>query len=84
ERLAPIAADVVTARALAGLPDLLELAQRFLRPGGVAIFLKGRTADEELTLAGKGWTMRSRLVPSLADPGGKIVILEDLARVARP
>jgi 16S rRNA (guanine527-N7)-methyltransferase len=84
ERLRPFIADVVTARALAGLPDLLDLAERFIGPKTLAIFLKGRTAQDELTLAGKNWTMKSRLCPSLADPGGRIMMLEDLARVARP
>jgi 16S rRNA (guanine527-N7)-methyltransferase len=84
ERMRPVQADVVTARALAGLPDLLELVARFLRPGGRALLLKGRTADEELTLAAKHWTMKSRLLPSLADPGGRLLVLETLERVVRP
>jgi 16S rRNA (guanine527-N7)-methyltransferase len=84
ERMRPLQADVVTARALACLPDLLELVARFLRPGGRALLLKGRAAYEELTLAAKDWTMNARLLPSLADPGGRIVILETLARVASP
>ncbi len=80
EKLAPIPADVVTARALAPLPELLGLAERFSRPQTRLLFLKGRTAAEELTLAGKTWKMAARLVPSRSDPGGMVLILDSVAR----
>src|SRR5690349_9665552 len=38
----PLAADVVTARALAPLPQLLPLAARFATPATSNLFLKGR------------------------------------------
>jgi 16S rRNA (guanine527-N7)-methyltransferase len=44
--------DVVTARAVAPLPRLAELAIRVVRPGGVVLAIKGRTAAEELRAAG--------------------------------
>lgn len=72
--------DYVTARALAPLPDLLELAAPYLGPRGTGLFLKGRTAREELTLAEKSWTMTARLLPSATDPGGTLLILEALSR----
>jgi 16S rRNA (guanine527-N7)-methyltransferase len=75
-----LAADVVTARAVAPLPDLIELAAPFLGPAGICLFLKGRNAPEELTLAEKSWKMRARLLPSASEPGGTIVILEAIAR----
>lgn len=40
--------DVVTARALARLPALLELCLPFLRPGGIGLFPKGRDARTEV------------------------------------
>ena len=76
-----LAADVVTARAVAPLPELLELAAPFLGPHGVCLFLKGRTARDELTLAEKSWKMRPRLLPSTTDPGGMLLILEAIARL---
>ena len=80
ENLSPIPADVVTARAVAPLPELLEMAARFARSDTRMLFLKGRTAAEELTLAGKTWKMAARLVPSIADAGGMVLILESVAR----
>jgi 16S rRNA (guanine527-N7)-methyltransferase len=40
--------DIVTARAVAALPVLMELCIPFLRIGGHAIFPKGESIDEEL------------------------------------
>jgi 16S rRNA (guanine527-N7)-methyltransferase len=47
-----IRTDVVTARAVAPLPRLAELAVGVLRPGGMVLAIKGRTAAEELKAAG--------------------------------
>ena len=56
--IAPLAADVVTARALAPLPELLELAVRHVHAGTTCLFLKGRDAESELTRAREHWTMQ--------------------------
>jgi 16S rRNA (guanine527-N7)-methyltransferase len=47
-----IRTDVVTARAVAPLPRLAELAIGVVRPGGMVLAIKGRTATEELKAAG--------------------------------
>jgi 16S rRNA (guanine527-N7)-methyltransferase len=44
--------DVVTARAVAPLSRLAELAIGLVRPGGMILAIKGRTAVEELKAAG--------------------------------
>ena len=41
ESVAAIAADVVTARALAELDEAPGHAERFLKPDGICLFLKG-------------------------------------------
>jgi 16S rRNA (guanine527-N7)-methyltransferase len=43
--------EVVTARAVAPLPRLAELAMGVVRPGGMILAIKGRTAAEELKAA---------------------------------
>jgi 16S rRNA (guanine527-N7)-methyltransferase len=45
-------AGVVTARAVAPLPRLAELAVGVVRPGGMVLAIKGRTAADELKAAG--------------------------------
>lgn len=74
-------AQVVTARALAPLPLLLEWGTRFLRPDGFCLFLKGRNAEEELTAARAGWHMATTRIPSRTNADGVILELSDIRRV---
>ncbi len=80
EDLAGWPADAVTGRALAPLPRLLDLAERFLRPGTICLFPKGREAGEELTESTKGWMMRVERFASLSDPSGSILRLSEVRR----
>jgi 16S rRNA (guanine527-N7)-methyltransferase len=50
-------APLITARALAPLDKLLALAAPHLAPGGVCLFPKGRTYEEELKAAETHWRM---------------------------
>lgn len=74
-------APVVTARALACLPQLLEWAAPKLQPGGICLFLKGRKADDELTEAQARWHMTVARTPSRTDPEGVILALSHIRRV---
>jgi 16S rRNA (guanine527-N7)-methyltransferase len=78
EEVTPIPADVVTARALADLDTLLGYAARFLKPGGVCLFLKGRKAEDELTLAGQRWTMSVERFANPAEPSGLVLRIKGL------
>ena len=75
--------DIVTARALAPLDRLLDLAQPFLGPETVCLFPKGARAGEELTLARKRWTMIVVLHNSIADPRGVVLRLHRVVREPR-
>lgn len=81
EALTPLPADAVTARALAPLPKLLVLAEPFLQPNSVCLFLKGQDVESELTDATKEARMSIERVPSRTDPRGRILILREIARV---
>lgn len=76
ESMPAAAYDVVTARALAPLPDLLKLARRFAGPGTVYLFPKGRGLAEELIKAPETATMRPDRIASRTDPGAAILKLE--------
>ena len=80
EAAPPLQADVVTARALAPLEKLLDHAARFLKPGGTCLFLKGKTAAEELTAAREAWHMKVDTLPSRSDQTGSILRLTDIER----
>ena len=80
EAAPPIAADIVTARALAPLDELLPMAARFLKPKGRAVLLKGARWAEELTTAHKSWHMEATDYPSVTDPAARILLVESLSR----
>jgi 16S rRNA (guanine527-N7)-methyltransferase len=71
--------DVVTARALAPLNELLKLAQPLLRTGAVGLFPKGQDVEGELTQAAKSWKIDADLVPSKTNPVSRIVVVRRLA-----
>jgi 16S rRNA (guanine527-N7)-methyltransferase len=77
----PVDYDVVSARALAPLPRLLEYAETFIQRGAVGLFLKGQHVDEELTEATKCWMIKAQRHPSLTDSQGSILIVESANRV---
>jgi 16S rRNA (guanine527-N7)-methyltransferase len=71
-------ADAITARAVAPLPKLLDLAAKFLSPDTTCLFLKGKHIDEELTKATKCWNMNVERFSSHSDPRGTILRLKGL------
>ncbi|MFC7690835.1 16S rRNA (guanine(527)-N(7))-methyltransferase RsmG [Paeniroseomonas aquatica] len=75
-------AMLLTARALAPLPELLRHAHRILAPGGVALFPKGRSVAQELTAAAAGWTMRIERFPSVTEPDSTILRLSEISPVS--
>jgi len=72
--------EVVTARAVAPLADLLGLAEPWLKRGAQALFPKGQDVGGELTEASKYWSIEAVLVPSKTDPKARIVQVERAAR----
>lgn len=75
-------ADIVTARALAPLPELLGFVAPFLKMGAQALLLKGQDVEGELTQAAKYWKIEAQLKPSKTDPKGRIMVVRDLQRIA--
>ena len=72
ESVRPFRAGAATARALKPLPQLIALGRRFIDPGSVCVFPKGRRATEELVEAEREWTMKVERFPSLTDPESTI------------
>lgn len=75
EVLAPLAADVVSARALAPLDRLLPMVARHLAPGGVALLPKGRGWGSELQRMEPGGVFHVEHFPSATDPEARILRL---------
>lgn len=81
ETLAPGPVDVITARALAPLADLLALAKPLIGPKTELLFLKGQHIEAELTQAHKIWTMQVDYRPSRSDPSGSVVRVREVSHV---
>jgi 16S rRNA (guanine527-N7)-methyltransferase len=73
--------EIVTARALATLENLLESAYPLLKRGAEALFLKGRDIEVELTEASKCWSIDAESIPSATDSFGRIVRVRSVERL---
>jgi 16S rRNA (guanine527-N7)-methyltransferase len=80
EKCPEFPADVITARAFAALPDLLDQVGGFIVDHSMLLLLKGKTVGEELTEARKAWNMRAALLQSVSDPSGTVLRLEQVIR----
>ncbi|HEV2161555.1 MAG TPA: 16S rRNA (guanine(527)-N(7))-methyltransferase RsmG [Stellaceae bacterium] len=76
ERMAPIAADAVVARAVAPVDNLLLMVDKFRKTHTICLFLKGKGVDEELTHLPPALKMKAQILPSRSDPTGRILRLE--------
>jgi 16S rRNA (guanine527-N7)-methyltransferase len=76
--------DVVTARACAPLDRLLTFARPYLARGARGLFLKGSEVEAEIAEARRNWRFKARTTPSLSDPRGRLLSIEELVRVAKP
>ncbi len=81
EDVSPMAADTLTARALAPLTRLLEFAERHLAAEGTAFFLKGEKAEIEIDEALERWRFRCEKHPSITDAKSTILSVGEISRV---
>jgi len=76
--------EVVTARACAPLDRLLTYARPYLARGARGLFLKGAEVEAEIAEARRSWRFKARTTPSLSDPRGRLLSIEELVRAAKP
>lgn len=67
--------DVISARALAPLPLLVEYSRPALVKGATGLFLKGRALSAELTELPPNNSLDIQIVASRTEPGGSIVVV---------
>ena len=72
--------DVVTARAVAPLPVLFELTERWLAKGSSGLFHKGRDYADEIKETSKNWTFDLVEHRSKTDSQGVILEITDISR----
>ncbi len=73
ENVPPLAANFVSARALAPLSVLLSMVRRHMHQDGTAMFLKGRSWKAECDEARKEWRFDVTSFPSKTDPDAAIL-----------
>jgi 16S rRNA (guanine527-N7)-methyltransferase len=81
ESVLPLDADVISARALADLSSLLELADTHLKVGGVALFPKGENWQKEHEEAQRVWSYACEPIRSATNPVAAVLKIKDIARV---
>jgi 16S rRNA (guanine527-N7)-methyltransferase len=76
-------ADVISARALAPLPELLALAAPYAHVGTVMLFLKGREYLREVEAASESFQFDVVDYASATDSGGRVLAIRNLSPKAR-
>jgi 16S rRNA (guanine527-N7)-methyltransferase len=76
--------DVISARALASLPELLNHVESHIGPNTHCFFHKGQDVEFELTQSAKYWSMQVRNETSRVEKGGHILILSNIHRISVP
>ena len=73
--------NVVTARALTSLTQLLEFSKNILNKNGYCLFLKGRSVNLEIEEAQKNWKINYKTFSSQTNADGVIVKINQFERV---
>lgn len=81
ESIAPLGADILSARALAPLDQLCGFAHKMLVPQGVALFQKGANFQAELNDAKRNWSFDVEIETSKVDPSAVILKMEGFRHV---
>lgn len=81
EKVPPLQADVISARALADLTVLLSFADRHMSKTGRAVFLKGANWKKELKAARESWKFDCAERKSITDPNAVVLSIGALTHV---
>lgn len=73
--------DVISSRALASLPNLLELALPYRHDKTICIFPKGAKAEQEMNAALSIWNVNYDALQSVTDPSSTIFRIQEYSRV---
>lgn len=81
EAISPWKSDIIMARALAPLDQLLTFAEPFCTESSSCLFLKGVKLEEELSLCKHYWKIDVSLHPSITSENASVVELRNIKRV---
>lgn len=80
EQMEMFGADVITARALAPLDQLIKYAYPFLKTKTRCLFMKGAKVDEELEPAFKKYRFHVEKIQSVTSEEGTILLLSEVKK----
>jgi len=81
EKVPALAADVISARALANLTKLLEFAELHGHESSTLLFPKGVNWEKEVSQARESWSFECSAITSKTDQNAVVLKVEGLARV---
>lgn len=83
EAMAPVPVSIISARAFAPLPKLLDLAHSFSTEKTRWVLPKGRSAREELESVARTWQGVFHVKQSVTDPEAAIIVAEGVRRAGK-
>lgn len=83
EKLTGKTFDVVTARAVTALIDLLAYACPLLKKNGVCLFPKGKSFEDEIKQAQTKWSFEYQIIPSRTNKESVILVIKNLKKKGR-
>ncbi len=72
--------DILSARALAPLTELLTLSEHLRHDSTVCLFPKGAKAHDEIGIARETWRFNLSTYPSITNENASILIVKDIER----
>ena len=81
EKIAPLNADILSARALANLKTLVGFANLHLAEDGVALFPKGSNWEAEDVDAREDWQYNCDSIRSETDPSAAVLRIKEISHV---
>lgn len=78
EKIAPLNADILSARALADLSSLLGFAQIHLSDGGTCLFPKGASWEKEIEVAQDSWRFEYEAITSETSEDAVILRMNEI------
>ena len=81
DQVEPQNAGVVSARALAALPQLLDFARRHMAPDGIALFPKGQSWREEIAKARLSYSFQHEAIESKTNPEAVVLRIGEIEHV---
>jgi len=82
ETIVSMQVDVISARAVASLSDLLAYSDIHRQDSTILLFPKGNNYESELTEAKKNWHIDVEIIKSVTDSGSVILLIKDINRAS--